>query len=123
MPFTVATPELEKMSASRERSQPIGEFIDWLAGQGIFLMRSVPIVHQRWPWESRYDVNGKRTWGPHRGPDDGVHGPPEQYERGEEAVMYGESIERMLARFFDIDLNVIEEERRALLDAIREANA
>ena len=121
--MTTKTPELDKMREVREQSQPIGEFIDWLAGQGILLMRSVPIVHERWPWESPYDVDGKRMWGSHRGPDDGVHGPPEQYEHGDDALIHHESIEQMLARFFEIDLNAVEDERRALLDELRKLNA
>lgn len=124
--MTTETTELEKMSAVREQSQPIGEFLDWLAGQGILLMKYTPVIYERWPWESKFATDGSQpsyyraAW---HGPDDGVHGPPEEYEGDDEPMMWRESIERMLARFFEIDLNAIEEERRALLDELRERNA
>lgn len=126
--MTTETPELDKMHEVREQSQPIGEFIDWLAGQGVQLVRWAPVVKERWPWKSRYDANGEKARVfliADHGPDDGVHGPPEEYadEADIEAFPWHESTERMLARFFEIDLNAVEEERRALLDELRELNA
>lgn len=41
-----------------------------------------------------------------------------QYE-GDELFSLNQSIEQTLANYFDIDLNKVEEERRALLDHIR----
>ncbi len=124
--MTTKTTELEKMRAVHEQSQPIGEFLDWLAGQGIQLMKYAPSSHERWPWESRVAADGRRL-GYYRvqrhGPWEGIHGPPEEYKGDDEPLWWRESVEEMLARFFEVDLNAVEDERRALLDEIRKANA
>ncbi len=77
------TPELDKMRAVKDKSQAIGEFIDWLR-------------------QDNCDIC-------------------EMDDNGHYLPIY-QSIEKWLAEYFEIDLNKCEEERRAILDAIREQN-
>lgn len=77
------TPELDRMRDVHERSQEIGDFLEWL----------------------RYDENHVQLaiWD------------------GEKLIPFHYNIEQLLANYFHIDLNKVESERRALLDALREA--
>jgi len=72
------------MAVVKDRSQTIGEFLDWLKGR-----KRTPLVlcHEE----------GFRYW------------------------PSATSEEQLLAEFFEIDLNKAEEEKRAMLDAMREA--
>ena len=101
------TPELDKLGENKDESQAIGSFIDWLS-------------------------TGPR-FGPRRG--DGrrdairaakLNASPVRLclfdEDTEEWEPVRLRIEEMLARYYDIDLNKIEEERRAVLEYVREIN-
>jgi hypothetical protein len=95
----VETPELERLSEVSERSNAIGQFLDWLREEkGYHVMR----------WSV------KRDWADY---DEGDPEGDEESELGGVRVL--ESTEKLLAEFFDIDLEKVERERRALLDAIR----
>jgi len=85
------TSELDKMHAVKDRSQAIGEFLDWLEQDGIMLCK----------WHERNDEDESDYSGYMN-----VH----------------ESIEKMLARYFEIDLNKVEEEKRKILDELRKQN-
>lgn len=90
-------PECERLHAVVEKSNAIGEFLDWMQEQGIFLA----IPH-------RHDIGCEG--------DDGF---PICGLNRDEFQLHLEPKEKMLARFFDIDLNKVERERRALLEALR----
>jgi len=79
LPKLPETPELEKMRGVREESQKIGQFLDWLRGEGM------------------------------------------QIVDGDDEPLYL-SIEQLLAKYFEIDLEKVEEERRALLAYQRALN-
>lgn len=93
------TPELNKLSEAKEDSQKIGAFIDWLAYEpnlgpkgGIgrrAAHRAVKLKHTP-VYLCRWD--------------------------GEEYLPLGFSIEEILARYCDIDLEEVEKERQAVLD-------
>ena len=100
-----ATPELDKMRVQQDTSQEIGAFIDWLATEAQFgpqggAGRRAAIRAQKLNaspvrlclWDEALD-----EWRP-----------------------VGLRIEEMLARYFEIDLNKVEEERRSILEHIRE---
>lgn len=94
---TPPTPELDRMLAVKDKSQAIGEFIDWLYDQDIQLGQ--PHSH----------ANCERdTWG---GWACGLS--KDEFEG------HNEPIEKLLARYFEIDLVKVESERRAILDALR----
>lgn len=75
-------PEHTKLRAVKDRSQCVGEFIEWLDEQGIFLAE---------------------YWG------------------GRDRTLYRahESRDSLLARFFEIDRDRLEEEKRAMLEECR----
>lgn len=99
------TTELDKLGAVQEESQSIGSFIDWLETEAQF-----------GPQEGK-------------GRKEAIHAQklnnsPVKLclfdERYGEWRPVGLRIEEMLARYFEIDLNKVEEERRAVLGHIRE---
>lgn len=82
--------ECEKIGKVKDQSQAIGEFIDWLQSEkGIVF--------------ARYHIEGKD--------------PIVDYLK--KLIPVHLSMEKTLAEFFDIDLNKVEEERRAMLDDLR----
>jgi hypothetical protein len=100
----VATPTLDRMQARDERrvgefcrvvdhSQMIGDFLDFLETEGIHL--------------------GKWT---EMNPDEA------EYPGEMRLLPVSERFDQLLARYFGIDLKAVELEKRAPLDAIREAN-
>lgn len=77
--------ECEKLSKVSEKSQPLGEFLDWLH-------------------ENNYVI---AEWN--------------KFERNDERLYPTQtSIERLLAEYFKIDLDKVDEERTVLLNWIRE---
>lgn len=88
MPETVTYPEHEKLAKVRDRSQTIGEFLDWAGEQGWHLCEWVPAD-------------------------------PTDWGREEELAYVRLTVDQKLALYFDIDLVVLEEEKRRMLDEIR----
>jgi hypothetical protein len=120
-------PELAKLSSVRTESQAIGEFIEWMGGQG---------------WQfTKYE---ERTFGEELCLGDGWYGCYGGY-RTDVARMVGNkdklckrckgtarveskttahwsdnrTIEQQVADYFDIDLKKVEAERRQLLEQVR----
>lgn len=94
--------ELEKMRAARDESYTLSRFIDWLDESGY------AICEQRdFEDTSLTDVLTVVT---------GV-----ELEPGSTTMWWPihKSFEQLLADFFDIDLNKLEEERRELLENLR----
>ena len=139
-----AESELERMAAVREQSQVIGEFIDWLqhrAGSHVHLMESVsPEVDKRGKAVYR-DLDGNIVEDWHEPNLGMVLKNSDEYDKQEDEKtrrgihrklvpdMNGEqflpcrfTIEELLAEFFAIDLDKVEQERRALLEKIRGEN-
>lgn len=87
-------PEHDKLQAVKDQSETIGQFLEWLtSGQGIM------IAH----WHTMDE--------------------PDEYGNDEMLLPHRESIENMLARYFKIDLKKIEDEKRQMLEKMREINA
>jgi len=76
-------PEHEKLDKVEDKSQVIGEFLDWLRSTRIFLCR---------------------------------------YGKREIPYPIGETIEEILAAYFGIDLEKLEQEKQAMLEEMRKAN-
>lgn len=106
-------PEHDRLSAVAERSQEIGEFVEWLQIHGVHLMS----------WRALRDYRSCIRC------DDGTRmsGRPCTYCEGtgrvpierEQWVQDSRSITQLLADYFAIDLDQIEVEKRAMLDALR----
>ena len=83
------TPELDKMLAVKEKSQIIGEFLEWLSGQSIVL--------------AEFDMVACEDCG----------------YKTEMLVYRRTGREQLLAEFFEIDLNKCEQERQQILTDLR----
>lgn len=91
-------PECEKLHAVHEESQKIGEFIEWLRyDKGIQLGKYYTVD----------ELNEA---------DPGM-----EYQSGEFIAVY-DPINKLLAEYFEIDLDKVEEERRQILEELRKAN-
>lgn len=114
-------PEHEKLSAVREQSQAIGEFLDT---GGYVLCR-----HQLAGNNGEPEFVWKRGHHPARQPDmqdhvDGYASFNPEYEEWDDALVpAGGQIEQVLADYFGIDLAKIDAEKRAMLDSLREASS
>lgn len=122
-------PEHEKMTAVQEQSQAVGEFLEWLqtptehGGKGVSL-------HTWEEWEEDdtcLECAGTGKVGSVRRNSEGARlqdcpncDGTRLVSRPREGWMpVGGSANKLLAEFFGIDLNKIEDEKRAMLDQIR----
>lgn len=94
MTIKVPTPELDKQLeiVRSGKAGTVQEFIDWLLDEKHYVL-------------ARYVPEDERT------DDDGIY--------GEQPVAVFIQPEQLMANFFGIDLNKIDQERRALLEALR----
>jgi hypothetical protein len=90
------TPELDKARMLQSKSQAVGEFLEYLGEKGLVICRYALKKDERTD-------------------DDEETG----YKEGD-LIPILKSIEQMLADYFEIDLNKMEREKRAILDEIRE---
>lgn len=90
-----ATEELDKMKAVQNESQAIGAFIEWLGTKDYVIGRHLSMEEM--------DEMGLD-------PDE------------TNIVPVYTSIEKMLAEYFEIDLNKVEKEKMKILDNLRETN-
>ena len=98
-------PEHEKLQAIKEKSQAIGEFIEWLHNNKKVIF-------------SKYFRFFKGTY------NEVSEGEEVDEEDVFESLMPSPlRIEETLAEYFDIDLKKLEEEKRAMLETLRQANA
>ncbi len=117
-------PEHEKLQKVVDKSQIIGEFLEYLSSQGVHLRQWMD-----WTEEVTCDGNldfdciAGRKLSIFNGNDKGecsvCKGSSILTKQHEGWMPYNKSIPTMLADFFEIDQNKIEEEKRAMLDKLR----
>lgn len=90
-------PEHDKLAAVADDSHTIGEFLEWLSGEGITLCT----------WRDRATIDQDMLQA-------GV-----VFIEADHHYPVGWSLEETLARYFDIDQNKLEAEKRALLADLR----
>lgn len=102
-------PELDKIHAVSEDSQKLGEFLEWLKSN-YELCQFIEHKHTGdcWEWADEKALTYK-VW---------LCGMNE----GENLVPTHPRINDILAKYFNIDENAAERERRAILDALRVNN-
>lgn len=97
--------EHERLSLVKDKSQAIGDFVEWLAEKGIRLCRE----HEH--TDTCYDDDDKKhIW-------------PECELRNGQFIQVYAPITKLLAEHFDIDLNKLETEKRQMLADIRKGHA
>jgi hypothetical protein len=90
--------EIEKLAKVQDKSQAIGEFIEWLGDNNMAIVRYATK-------EDMFDDEGERN---------GIR-------EGDYLTMI-QSIEKLLAKYFKIDLNKVEKEKRELLAQLQKLN-
>lgn len=120
------TPELDRQAAVLDDSHKIGEFLDWLTAQDIHL--AVYETTRECTYFDRYDrqfrckggrligLLGSDFSGVDRGGCPRCDGTGVVLLDDPPLVPRREPFNQLLARFYGIDLNRAEEERRAVLD-------
>lgn len=96
-------PEHAKLDKVKDQSQTIGEFLEWLG------TKNRELATYRESKEPPYiDIDGE------------LKSNEKYIPEGWYPLNY--SIEKLLAEYFEIDLNKLEKEKRQMLDEIRNAN-
>lgn len=93
--------EHEKLKALGESREAVQELLDWLGDDGIHLAKRH--AHE----DGCYNGDGELDCA----------------ARQEELIDHYETKEKLMARFFEIDLDKLENEKRAMLDEIRASSA
>lgn len=94
------TPELDKMAKVREQSQGAGAFLDWLSSE-----KNLTSCEQHEHDDTCYGKDDIRMCG----------------FRDGDYVPASVNIEKLLAEYFDIDLEKAENERRKILASLQKA--
>lgn len=107
-------PECEKLAKVSKESNSIGAFLDWLQEQGISLTK----------WQDEGDNGEPRYIDETTGEQasmlalNSINNPEcEEWSEGYFAI--NTPTEKLLAQYFDIDMNKVEKERRQILEDIR----
>jgi len=114
-------PECEKLAKVKDASQIIGEFLEWLGAQGIRLherpIKEAVIARMKGlPVDNGHCIlcGGKLVFGVCGGCN--AHQDRDYFDH---YYPIRKTIEQIIAQYFEIDLNKVEEERRLILEEIR----
>lgn len=124
------TPELNKLQSVKAKSQVIGEFLDiYLREKGIVLCTfreagNNGAEHYRWKdGVIKAKLDGAKVGSRKPNGSDYFNGDaainPEREDWPDEYLPITKSIEKLLAEYFEIDLNKVESERRKILESLR----
>lgn len=140
-------PEHEKLSKVQSESQTVGEFIEWLASEGVHLMKWTTFREPTECWNCAGNKKHKgmvleNIKGPiikedplqpdYPGPKSrwitcpDCGGTQLDYDNTDETQMWApepRSIEKLLAAFFEIDHDKLLDEKEQMFQALRAANA
>lgn len=110
MPEETKTSMLDKLSEVKDKSQAIGEFLEWIFGSKSYHLA-------RYLTDKEYESEDNIYW------VDGLY-ENEQFKRyeikKEELIPVQMNIEKLLAEYFEIDLQKVEEERREIIKKHKE---
>jgi hypothetical protein len=144
-PLMIETPELNKRSEVLELASKLGEFLDWLEEQGVHLAKYLPVLDPPvrysvvlcgreegcWRVHDQHSLSTTGLMPSHYAFEDEAQEVVAELEQ--ERRRYAEENprfqpytphkEQLLADYFQIDLNKIEKERRALLDELRKSHS
>lgn len=112
-------PEHDKLRAVKDKSQAIGEFLD-TCGMALCVVRQKGNNGESlYQWKEGRERDRAPGWNDYL--DGRAEHNPDFEEWGEGFVLAPGSIQDKLAAHFEIDLDKIEAEKRAMLEAIRSA--
>ena len=129
MPQTIEAPvypEHDKLEAIKDQSQAIGEFIEWLTATGY----TIALPHQHAEYCYTLGLTPDEFRAKHGGSGDGLARPNElkagQFNVPQCGCRAGQLLadrdakpEKLIARHFEINLDTLEKEKRAMLDDLR----
>jgi len=108
----VATPECDKLLAAKDKAQIIGEFLEWLQSG-----EADDSSFKRSIFLASYGINSEE-WDSRKGRYELL--PEEEWNVSEKRIdCFRYNTEKLLAKFFGIDTNKLEEERRAMLEELQ----
>lgn len=129
------TPECDRMHAVVEDSQKLGEFLDWLAKEGLWLCELQREIEETCSYKETglYDIKRceEGRWMHHHGRRktevDDLGECPHCHGTGyaihtlldPRFIPQPAGTEDLLARYFNIDLDKVEQERRAILKVLQ----
>lgn len=93
-------PEIDKMHEVKDRSQAIGEFLEWLLNEKDWTLAA-------------YHEHTEQCYDGERYPKCGI--------RSNELWQVQYSTEKLLAEYFEIDLRKVDDEKRAILESLQPA--
>lgn len=108
-------PECEKMSTVRDKSQAIGEFLEWLAYEKGVYFWTTNTWHEEFTCpcmdygDDQRDVHDEAAW------CEKCQNTGKYIDVQSEDGPFQYQIEKILAEFFEIDLDKVEAERRQML--------
>ncbi len=109
-------PECEKLSAISDKSQAIYDFVEWLrSGDADNTMHKRTIILATPGMMTGYNDCGDGT----TDKCEPVELAEEDWEDMDQWVPVEQSVETMLAKFFKIDMDKVEEEKRAMLEELQ----
>lgn len=111
-------PEHEKLSKIEDKSQTIGEFIEWAEGKGIHLAMYRETMNDNYVDPKTFEVVDEYTRGDQLNKKV-VHN-PEYCPAGNYFI--NKPIQDLLAEFFGVDQGKLEKEKRRMLKVCRELN-
>ena len=119
LPSSPATPECDKFAAARPKLDVIIEFLEWLqeGNAGKPEQRIGPVILGFYPFVTEKKIYDRDL--NFKGYEDI---PEDEQERGDNLASLFLSNEKLVRQFFDIDENVLDKERRALLQYQRDLN-
>jgi len=101
-------PEHDKLAAVKNQSQEIGEFLEWLGNDSVFLCRWNESCS-----ETVDDPDGKSVFNP--------SGTMTLYESAK-YLPVNENTNNLLSQYFGIDLDILEQENWEMLEGLRSQN-
>lgn len=119
-------PEHEKLTAAHDKSQAIGEFIEWIAYRKENFKAKNPANHGTIHLAQHTLVTTVTKFAPMTEPDAPAEMIPlkkKDWYRSDRMHYCHIQIQDLLSEFFGIDLVKLEKEKRQMLDSLREASA
>lgn len=117
-PKNPSTPELDKMLANRDKSQAIGEFLDWLQSEKKVLLKQNEPRRIAY-FDSKFEKEIKKLGENSKAGFELRLNNPNKWEEVGGVVDFSFRIEEILAEYFKVDLKKAEKERVAILDNLR----
>ena len=117
MTEVIKTPECDKLAKISKQSQTVGEFLEWLQNKGIVSCMSLDNYKEK--LYNDYNL-GKLTAEEHDDLIDDIDAELKYSNKDHAYIPQPLNTEKILAEFFNIDLKKVEEEKKAIVESLKE---